>query len=417
MTSPDTATLDASTQQIPDSREGWPPSWLRRILTIVAAWSTAWWLLLGTLLAPVLPGHWATVLLAAVILAFVPLVFLARALSGAYPPAAVRLLVFRAFWYTQLAVPLMASAGALAFLAGAPFGLARVSGETATLVVGAVVVSGALVGYIGSRRLRVVTLQARFPDLPAGLEGLRIAQVSDLHVGPHTPSRHLRGIVRAVADARPDLIAITGDQVDDYARDVESFARAFEAFAAPLGVYAIAGNHDVYAGWPQVRAGLQGMGVTVLVNEAHPLERGGDRFWIAGTGDPAGIGRPWNAGGDAAPDIGRTLSRVPPGAFTIALAHNPALWPDLAERGVRLTLSGHTHYGQISIPRLGWSLASMFLDHAMGAYRQGQSLLYINPGTNYWGLPLRIGALPEVTIVTLRRSRPGQVEVIAGRSD
>jgi hypothetical protein len=85
MTSPDTATLDASTQQIPDSPENWPPSWLRRILTIVAAWSTAWWLLLGTLLAPVLPGHWATVLLAAVILAFVPLVFLARALSGAYP--------------------------------------------------------------------------------------------------------------------------------------------------------------------------------------------------------------------------------------------------------------------------------------------------------------------------------------------
>jgi predicted MPP superfamily phosphohydrolase len=79
-------------------------------------------------------------------------------------------------------------------------------------------------------------------------------------------------------------------------------------------------------------------------------------------------------------------------------------------------LSGHTHYGQISIPRLGWSLASMFLDHAMGAYRQGRSLLYINPGTNYWGLPLRIGALPEVTIVTLRRSRPGQVEVITARS-
>ena len=239
----------------------------------------------------------------------------------------------------------MASAGVLAFLGGAPFGLATVSGETAPLVVGAVVVAGALAGYVGSRRLRVVHLEARFPDLPRGLEGLRIAQVSDLHVGPHTPSRHLRRILRAVQEARPDLIAITGDQVDDYARDVETFARAFEAFDAPLGVYAIAGNHDVYAGWPQVRAGLEGMGVTVLVNEARPLDRGGDRFWIAGTGDPAGIGRPWNAGGDAAPDIGRTLSRVPPGAFTIALAHNPALWPHLAERGVRLTLSGHTHYG------------------------------------------------------------------------
>ena len=98
MTSSDTAALSAASQQIRTRRETWPPSWLRRILTIVAAWSTAWWLLLGALLAPVLPGHWATVLLAAVILAFVPMVFLARALGGAYPSAAVRLLVFRPFW-------------------------------------------------------------------------------------------------------------------------------------------------------------------------------------------------------------------------------------------------------------------------------------------------------------------------------
>jgi predicted MPP superfamily phosphohydrolase len=307
----------------------------------------------------------------------------------------------------------MASTGLLAFLAGAPFGVARLSGQRAPLVVAAVVGAAAIVGYIGSRRLRVVNLEARFPDLPAGLEGLRIAQVSDLHVGPHTPSRFLARIVRAVQSARPDIIAITGDQVDDYARDVESFARAFGAFSAPLGVFAIPGNHDVYAGWPEVRAGLEGAGADVLVNEARPLVRGGDRFWIAGTGDPAGIGRPFGAGGEAAPDLARTLSRVPAGAFTIALAHNPALWPSLAERGVRLTLSGHTHYGQVSIPRLGWSLASMFLEHAMGSYREGRALLYINPGTNYWGLPLRIGALPEVTMVTLRRTRAGEEAGIA----
>ena len=130
---------------------------------------------------------------------------------------------------------------------------------------------GGLAGYIGSRRLRVVRLQARFPDLPAGLDGLRIAQVSDLHVGPHTPRRHLEAICQAVRDARPDIIAITGDQVDDYPRDVEHFARAFGGFAAPLGVFAIPGNHDVYAGWRQVRAGLEAMGVIVLVNEARPL--------------------------------------------------------------------------------------------------------------------------------------------------
>jgi predicted MPP superfamily phosphohydrolase len=86
----------------------------------------------------------------------------------------------------------------------------------------------------------------------------------------------------------------------------------------------------------------------------------------------------------------------------VALAHNPALWPGLAERGVELTLSGHTHYGQLAIPRLGWSVASLFLEHAMGIYRSGRALLYINPGTNFWGVPLRIGTPPEVTVVTIR---------------
>ena len=116
------------------------------------------------------------------------------------------------------------------------------------------------------------------------------------------------------------------------------------------------------------------------------------------------------------PDIDRTLAQVPAGAFTLALAHNPALWPRLANRHVQLTLSGHTHHGQVSIPRLRWSLASLFLEYAMGSYRRGGSLLYINPGTNYWGLPLRIGALPEVTVLTLRRADRREAEITPSRA-
>ena len=103
-----------------------------------------------------------------------------------------------------------------------------------------------------------------------------------------------------------------------------------------------------------------------------------------------------------APDIAATLAGIPAGTFTIVLAHNPALWPPLAEAGVSLTLSGHTHWGQLSINRAGWSLANPFLELAMGAYRRGDSLLYVSPGTNYWGIPFRIGARAEVTILTLR---------------
>jgi hypothetical protein len=137
------------------------------------------------------------------------------------------------------------------------------------------------------------------------------------------------------------------------------------------------------------------------------VERGGATLWVAGTGDPAG------RGGTAAPDVDRTLGGIPAGSVALVLAHNPALWPAIARRAARsglrtLTLSGHTHHGQLSIPRLGWSLASPFLEHAMGAHAAGDALLWINPGTNYWGIPFRLGALPEVTVLTLRRARPGE---------
>jgi uncharacterized protein len=356
-----------------------------------------WWLIIGALLAPLLPGYGLPVLMAALVSA-APLLFFTRIRTG-YPSAAVRLWVFRPFWYVQLGLPVIAAGGALGFLAGAPLGSAVSTGRWGLLIAASAFAVTAVVGYVGSRWLQVEELDAWFPDLPAALEGMRIVQISDLHVGPHTPRRYLAAVARAVRDARPDLLAITGDQVDDYAGDVACFAEAFAGLSAPHGVFAIPGNHDVYAGWPAVRAGLEAMGITVLVNEAVEISRGEDRFWLAGTGDPAA------RGGEAAPDLARTLARVPAGAFTIALAHNPALWPGLARRGVHLTLSGHTHHGQLSIPRLGWSLASPFLEHAMGSHRQGESLLYINPGTNYWGLPFRIGALPEVTVLTLRRAQ------------
>jgi predicted MPP superfamily phosphohydrolase len=376
-----------------------PKVWV--ILAIAAAWNAALWLVLGGLFAPVLPGGWRAVL-ALMLLLLVPLVVLAQGLGGgAYPSAATRIWVFRPFWYSQLALLMLAVAGVAGLLMGLPFGAPRSVGRWVVAGMGVVLVIAGIWGYVGTRRLVVRPLDVSLADLPHGLEGMRIAQLSDLHVGPHTSRRHLARIADAVSRARPDLIALTGDQVDDYARDVEPLGRALGGLSAPLGVVAIPGNHDVYAGWPAVRRGMEGLGWKVLVNEAVLVERNGTRFWIAGTGDPAG-GRPGTS--PVAPDVERTLAAVPRGAFTLALAHNPALWPELARRGVGLTLSGHTHHGQLAVPRLRWSVASIFLDLAMGAYRQGDSVLYINPGTNFWGIPFRIGALPEVTVVTLHRS-------------
>ncbi len=371
-----------------------------RIVRFVLTWMGTCWLVIGALLSPVLPGGWLAVL-ALALLSASPILALARWFGrSAAPSARARLFVMRPFWYTQLLLPLLAIAGLLGALVGLPFGAGGAGGRLAMAVVGLVYGGGVLAGYIGARRLVVRHLAVRLPQLPAHLEGLRIAQVSDLHVGPHTSRRHLEKIVAAIHAGQPDLIAITGDQVDDYAADVDHFAAAFGALTAPLGVFAIAGNHDVYAGWDGVRAGMERVGMRVLVNAAVAVEHNGDRLWVAGTGDPAGT-YVQREGEHVAPDIERTLADIPAGEFTLALAHNPALWPALAQRGVPLTLSGHTHHGQLSIPRLGWSMASPFLKHAMGHYREASALLYINPGTNYWGIPFRIGALPEVTVLVL----------------
>ena len=366
-----------------------------RFILVLFLWTTVCWSVIGALLRPLIPGGWITVL-AAALLGLSPLpILLGSRRRGDYPSALRRLWLSRPFWYLQLTLPLLTVAGLIGILAGLPFGASGTAGRWALALAVLIVAVLVLAGYVTTRRLVVRRMDVRVDSLPTGLAGMRIVQLSDLHVGPHTSRGHLARIAAAVREARPDLLVLTGDQVDDYARDIEPFAAAFNGLAAPLGVFAIAGNHDVYAGWEAVRRGLEAMGITVLVNRAVPLEHNGARFWLAGTGDPAG-GR-----SSVGPDIERTLEAIPSGAFTIVLAHNPALWQALAKRGVAITLSGHTHYGQIAIPRLGWSLASPFVKHAMGEHRQGGSYLYINPGTNYWGIPFRIGTSPEVTVLTL----------------
>lgn len=386
---------------------------LARVIGLLVLWSLAWWAALGMVVHPWVPGGWVTLVVAAALALGVPLSLFTRAMAGhLYPGAAVRRLVFRPFWYLQLAVPILGLAGGLGSIVGWPFGVSGPASRYSVAAAALLLLAVGAAGWVGSRLLTTRRLDARFPDLPPGLEGLRIVQLSDLHVGPHTSRRHLARVVAAVEKAAPDLVVFTGDQVDDYPRDVEPFARAFADLRAPLGVFTVAGNHDVYAGWAAVRRGLEDAGQRVLVNEAVQLRRNGSSLWLAGTGDPAGRGFAVGRGGEAAADVDRTLAAVPEGAFVVALAHNPVLWPELAEQGVSLTLSGHTHHGQLSVPGLDWSLASIFLEHAMGAYHRGRSLLYINPGTNYWGLPFRLGALPEVTILDLARGDGPALDVV-----
>jgi predicted MPP superfamily phosphohydrolase len=383
------------------------------MLRVIAFFSLAWATLIA-LAVGLFPG--APLLVVAIAAyATIPLViFMRRRGWPFYPGALFRLFVTRAILYVILMLPLVSGAGLIGLLVGLPFGKAILVGRLFAAAVLAIVVVILGLGYLGSQRLVVRRVDVDVPDLPPGFDGLRIAQLSDLHVGPHIPRRFLERVVRTTQKLEPDLIAVTGDLIDDRAEDVGVYAKKLGALTAPLGVYMIPGNHDVYAGWEEVEDALRAAKLgTVMVNEAVTVRRGEDEIVLVGTGDPAGGRR---GSSRAAPDIDRAMANVPEDATVIAFAHNPALWPKLAEHGVALTLSGHTHWGQFALPRLGWSLASPFLEHAMGAHIMDEAQLYISPGTGYWGIPFRIGASPEVTLVTLHRSQTAAARVHAAHS-
>jgi uncharacterized protein len=371
----------------------------RRALAFVLSLFAGSWLVVGALLAPVV-GGWRTIGAAALLFTVAPLAVFVRSRTGdRYPGALVRLLVFRPMWYAQLLLLLAAITGAAAALVGLPFGAAGVLGRAGIAAVALAFMLLSVAGYLGSRALVITRLTATLPSLPPALEGLRIAQICDTHIGPHSSRAHLARVAAAIRAANPDLIVVAGDLIDDYAPDVDRYAAAFGDLTAPLGVYVVAGNHEVYAGWSDTEPRLRALSSTLLVNEARIVERRGTALAIVGTGDPAAGHRAMP--GVPAPDLDAALAGVPAGTFTLAIAHNPSLWPALAARGVALTLSGHTHWGQLSLVRGGWSVVNLFLDLAMGAYRRGDALLYVHPGTNYWGIPFRVGARSEVAILTL----------------
>ena len=383
------------------------PRGVARVIATLVLLLLTQWLLVGAALAPVVPGGWLALLGVALVATPLPLALLIRQrLAGGYPGRWTRLLVVRPFWYVQLLLLLAGPATALGLVSGLVAGDATAGGRLALAIVVAGAAALGVLGYLGSRRLVVRRIEARLPGLPAALDGLRIVQISDLHVGPHTSRRFLARVARLVAEAEPALVAVTGDLVDDHAPDVEHYAAALAGLQAPLGVFAVAGNHDVYAGWADVRARLERLPLILLVNETRVVEWNGARLAVVGTGDPAG-GRGGTATGG--PDLARAFAGAPTDAFALVLAHNPALWPAIAERGATLTLSGHTHWGQFALPSLGWSLASPFLEHSMGGYERDGALLYIHPGTNYWGIPFRLGTPPEVAVVTLRRGERAEV--------
>src|SRR5207245_38784 len=205
--------------------------------------------------------------------------------------------------------------------------------------VGGVVAGLSAVG-VGSALagLRIKDVLVRIRDLPPALAGLRVVQISDLHIGPLLRKEWVEGVVARVRALRPDLVAITGDLVDGTVAELREHVAPLARLAeAPRGVYFSTGNHEYYSGVDDWLRSLPTLGIRPLANERVEAAPGLD---VAGIHDPTGRGR-------YAPDLPAALDGRDPTRPVVLLAHQPRQFREAARHGVSLTLSGHTHGGQI----------------------------------------------------------------------
>lgn len=238
-------------------------------------------------------------------------------------------------------------------------------------------------------RLEHVTL--RLPALPPALDGLRIGQITDSHLGFRYTRSNLEWGVARMREQAPDLIVITGDLVTHHWA-IPSLPRLLRGLEAPLGVYAVPGNHDHWEGLADLRAALTLAQIPLLLNENRRLRWNGGEFWLLGIDDI------W----DGRPSLRRALHGVPVNGFTVLLAHAPDVADSAAQAGIQLQLSGHTHGGHLRLPILGpFTLPRYGKRYVIGEYQVGAMKLYVSRGLG--GAPLRLLCPPEATIFTLRR--------------
>ncbi len=269
-----------------------------------------------------------------------------------------------------------------------------------TTAAAAGVASVGLVGYGAATALgppQVLQVPVRLGRLDPAFNGFRIAVVSDIHLGPLLGRRHTERIVRMINETDADLVAIVGDLVDGSVEKLGHAAEPLQDLVSREGAFFVTGNHEYFiedtAPWLRE---LERFGVSPLRNENTAIRRGGAAFDLAGVNDVAGQRR-----GDP-PDFDRALAGVDPSRATVLLAHQPVLIDEAADRGVDLQLSGHTHGGQTwpfqyIVDAVQPSLAGL------SAHRDTQ--LYVSRGAGFWGPPVRVGAPPDISVLTLNAGR------------
>ncbi len=361
--------------------------------------SAHYYVVKGFVLDPALPEPWRTLGIALVPLAFVGM-FVQLALERSLGLPWLRIvswpfaLWMGAFWlgfvallFTDVAFTLMGAASS-----AAPLDLSR----GRALAAGALVLlAGAVAVRAGLQVPRVKRVEIVLADWPRSLEGFRIAQISDIHIGPILGRRFAERLVADVNALGADLIAVTGDLVDGGVVEVGGEVEPFGALRAKHGVFFVPGNHDFYSGLDGWLAKVQSLGMRVLRNERVAIG-GTDGFDLGGVDDHRGDWRTGSTEDVASAVAGRDVRR----AFVL-LAHDPATFLAASAAGVGLQLSGHTHGGQI------WpfnALVRLSTPFVAGLYRRGASQLYVTRGVGFWGPPMRLFAPSEIAELVFRRA-------------
>ncbi|GAB5897585.1 metallophosphoesterase [Mycolicibacterium mageritense] len=265
---------------------------------------------------------------------------------------------------------------------------------------GAVVAGAASVGLVGVGAANalgspdLLRVPVHLRRLDPAFNGFRIAVVSDIHLGPLSGRAHTERIVEMINATEPDLVAIVGDLVDGTVEELGAAAEPLRDLHSREGTFFVTGNHEYFvddtASWLRE---LERLGLQPLRNENTAISRGAAAFDLAGVNDVAGKNR------SDPPDFDRALSGVAVDRPTILLAHQPVQVHEAAARGVDLQLSGHTHGGQMWPFHYVVRLAQPTL---AGLSTVDDTQLYVTRGAGFWGPPVRIGAPPDISLLTLR---------------
>ena len=270
--------------------------------------------------------------------------------------------------------------------------------------------------YRGKYNYKVLSYNLEFEDLPDAFDGFKITQISDIHSGSFDNQTKVQYGVDLVNQQKSDLVLFTGDLVNNRADEIKPWIKIFNKIKAEFGVFSILGNHDYgdYMRWESPAAKRKNMedlydahnemGWDLLLNESRFIEKDGDRLAIIGVEN-------WGSGFKKAGDLNKALNKVSENDFKILLTHDPSHWKAQViphPFKIHLTLSGHTHGMQFGIEIPGiikWSPAKWRYKQWAGVYGENKQYLNVNRGFGYLAYPGRVGMWPEVSVITLSKSK------------